>query len=93
MSYRKLTIDGKEYEYTIGRTHTKIKGLGAFTNEEIGVRYVTDGIDAEKQLANPELKLGKLKVKPSHVIGKIIGEEFTKVQIVPDDDYGDDYLY
>lgn len=35
MSYRKITVKGREYEYTIGRTHTKIKGVGVFPNEDI----------------------------------------------------------
>lgn len=29
MSYRKIIVEGKEYEYVIGNTHVKIKGLGA----------------------------------------------------------------
>lgn len=36
MSYRKIEVKGKTYEYTVGRTHTKIKGIGAFLNQEIG---------------------------------------------------------
>jgi hypothetical protein len=36
MSYRKITVDGKVYEYTVGRTHTKIKGVGVFENINIG---------------------------------------------------------
>lgn len=38
MGYRKITVDGKEYEYVIGKTHTKVKGIKTvFLNEEIGV--------------------------------------------------------
>lgn len=36
MAYRKLTVDGKEYEYVVGKTHVKIKGVGVFLKEEIG---------------------------------------------------------
>lgn len=36
MSYRKITVDGKEYEYTIGRTHVKVKGVGVWPKEEVG---------------------------------------------------------
>ena len=36
MSYRKITVDGKVYEYTIGKTHTKIKGIGVWKNEDVG---------------------------------------------------------
>ncbi len=36
MSYRKITVDDKQYEYVIGKTHTKIKGLGLYPNIELG---------------------------------------------------------
>jgi hypothetical protein len=55
MSYRKISVNGKVYEYSIGRTHTKIKGLGAFKNEEVGqvqtyVMYndITDEFETHK---------------------------------------------
>ena len=36
MSYRKITVDGKVYEYTVGDTHLKVKGVGVFPKEEFG---------------------------------------------------------
>lgn len=36
MSYRKLNVNGQTFEYSVGRTHTKIRHVGAFKNEEIG---------------------------------------------------------
>jgi hypothetical protein len=36
MSYRKLDVDGQVFEYSVGRTHTKIRGVGAFQNEKVG---------------------------------------------------------
>lgn len=36
MSYRKITVDNKQYEYTVGKTYTKIKGVGVFHNSDIG---------------------------------------------------------
>lgn len=36
MSYRKLEVDGKLYQYSIGKTHTKIRHVGAWKNEEVG---------------------------------------------------------
>jgi len=41
MSYRKITVNGKSYEYVIGKTNTKIKGIGIFVNEKIaeGIAY------------------------------------------------------
>ena len=40
MSYRKITVDDKVYEYVVGKTHTKIKGLEAVRKIDIG--YVID---------------------------------------------------
>jgi hypothetical protein len=37
MSYRKIIVDGNEYEYTVGKTHIKIKGMGVFPKEEHGI--------------------------------------------------------
>jgi len=39
MSYRKLEVDGNVFEYSIGKTHTKIRGVGAYKNEEVGKEY------------------------------------------------------
>jgi hypothetical protein len=36
MSYRKLEVDGQVFEYSIGKTHTKIRGIGAYCNREVG---------------------------------------------------------
>ncbi len=36
MSYRKLEVDGQVFEYSIGKTHTKIRHVGAFKNEDVG---------------------------------------------------------
>ena len=36
MSYRKIEVDGNLYEYSIGKTHTKIRHVGAFDNREVG---------------------------------------------------------
>jgi len=36
MGYRNINVNGQDYQYIIGRTHTKIKGLGAYRNEDVG---------------------------------------------------------
>lgn len=36
MSYRKIEVEGQVFEYSIGRTHTKIRHVGAFENQEVG---------------------------------------------------------
>lgn len=38
MSYRKLEVNGQVFEYSIGKTHTKIRHVGAYPNGEVGVR-------------------------------------------------------
>lgn len=77
MSYRKLEIDGNVFEYSIGKTHTKIRGVGAYKNEDVGqmqtaVWYndLTDEFDVEQtgvQVRPSDLasfiKRNQLKVK------------------------------
>lgn len=41
MSYRKITVDNQEYEYTVGKEYTKVKGLGIYKNSEIGDSVAT----------------------------------------------------
>lgn len=36
MSYRKIEVDGQVFEYSIGKTHTKIRGVGAYLNTRVG---------------------------------------------------------
>lgn len=54
MSYRKIEVDGQVFEYSIGKTHTKIRHVGAFKNEHVGkeqtaVLYndITDEVEIE----------------------------------------------
>lgn len=44
MSYRNLTVDGRVYQYSIGKSFTHIRGVGAFRHQDIGdpVRGMTD---------------------------------------------------
>ena len=35
MSYRKIEVNGNVFEYSIGKTHTKIRGVGAYPNAKI----------------------------------------------------------
>lgn len=46
MSYRKLEVDGNVFEYSIGKTHTKIRGVGAYENGEIGAYHSNYGPDS-----------------------------------------------
>ena len=70
MSYRKIEVDGNVFEYSIGRTHTKIRGVGAYPNGEVGVRvqrYWAGELVNTVQVRPSDLadfiKLNKLKVK------------------------------
>ena len=36
MAYRNITVDGNKYQYTIGKSATKIKGVGVVFNNVIG---------------------------------------------------------
>jgi hypothetical protein len=36
MAYRTINVDGTEYEYTVGRTHLKVKGVGVAAIGEVG---------------------------------------------------------
>lgn len=35
MTYRKLELDGTRYEYVVGRTHVKVKGVGVWPKAEL----------------------------------------------------------
>jgi hypothetical protein len=65
MSYRKITVDGTEYEYTIGKTHVKVKGVGVGTNESVGENIPVPYGDAHYETTET------LAVKPSHVVAFI----------------------
>lgn len=50
MSYRKLEVDGKIYQYSIGKTHTKIRHVGAWKNEEVGaLRFIENPRTGEQK--------------------------------------------
>jgi hypothetical protein len=46
MSYRNIEVNGETYQFTVGKTHTKIRGFCAVLNENIGTKVevpYTDG--------------------------------------------------
>ncbi len=53
MSYRKITVEGTEYEYTIGSAMVKVKGLDAVPREEVGEVVWID--DVEKVMITPKM--------------------------------------
>ena len=46
MSYRKITVKGIDYLYTIGRAFVKLRGIGVFTKEEVQALAGTYGYSA-----------------------------------------------
>lgn len=77
MSYRKITVDGKEYEYTVGRSHVKIKGVGVWPKEEVGdnVAKNCECCGEPLDILYSEEKLTELdypvRVRPSNIAEKI----------------------
>lgn len=53
MSYRKITVDDKEYEYVIGSAMVKVKGFEAVPREQVGQTVWID--DVEKIMITPAL--------------------------------------
>ena len=36
MSYRKLEVNGTTFEYSVGKSHVKIRHVGAYPKEKVG---------------------------------------------------------
>lgn len=45
MAYRTVHVDGEEYEYTVGRTHLKVKGVGVVTKQDLAASIQDPGAD------------------------------------------------
>jgi hypothetical protein len=58
MSYRKIEVLNTIYEYTIGRSYTKIRGIGAFRNDTVGEKVFIDcGCNSGKDCNSGEYKI------------------------------------
>jgi len=88
MSYRKITVNDKQYEYVIGKTHTKIKGKGLFKNSEVGVplkRRVGDEVK-ESFVVTPAIVADLIAGKPIRPMHKCYhGTVTSKTMINPYD--------
>ena len=77
MSYRKITVNQQQHEYVIGKTHTKIKGIGVFQNDLIGERiaipeYCECCNEPMSQLHSDWEDTDKLAVTPKHISQAIV---------------------
>ena len=64
MGYRKITVDGVEYQYVIGRTHVKVHGMQAVPKEQVGELQPVYCRCCQMQLRPDDLAL---RVEPHHV--------------------------
>lgn len=53
MSYRNINVDGATYKFVIGKTYTKVVGVGSILNSELGIplgnnRYFTQPRDVRR---------------------------------------------
>lgn len=39
MSYRKINVNGKTYEFKVGSKHFNIRGIGTFLNSDYGEEF------------------------------------------------------
>ncbi len=68
MSYRKIEVDGIGYEYTVGRTHVKVKGLGVALTEDVGRKVdVVNYCDCHPSCDVVESETKKIAVQPADV--------------------------
>ena len=64
MGYRKIIVNDKQYEYTIGREFVKIKGMGVFPHKEIGQPDPLAKASADKWVVTPGMIADKIAGKP-----------------------------
>ena len=58
MSYRNIIVDGKRYQYIVGDIFVKIRGVGAWPKQEVGIEIDRDGENDG---------VGTVEVYPSHI--------------------------
>lgn len=63
MSYRKIEVNGQEYEYSVGKSYVKIRYVGAFNKHDVG--YVIDDYEVRVRPGDiaDYITRNKLKVK------------------------------
>lgn len=77
MSYRKLEVNGQVFEYSIGKTHTKIRGVGAYKNEDIGSIQMSSYCSCGSHSGNCDFNARMtLQVRPSDLASFIKQNNF-----------------
>lgn len=69
MSYRKIQVEGKTYQYVIGGSNIHIKGVGDFPTKDHGNPVAYPGYDGK-----PVLRQGMFVATPKTVRALILGE-------------------
>lgn len=50
MSYRKITVDNIGYEYVIGTSHVKVKGVGVWPKDSFATAFHLSDLFDEQQI-------------------------------------------
>ena len=82
MAYRKIEVDGKQYEYVVGKTHVKVKGVGVFVKETTFPKYEVEQFcdccgEPLKALYSTHEYPQHTQVRPS-VLADVIRKSLTK---------------
>lgn len=73
MAYRKIEVNGVTYEYTIGRTHVKVRGVGTALKEDIGRSTVITGYDDNDDPVEHRIDPNRIAILPGDVARWIKG--------------------
>jgi hypothetical protein len=65
MSYRKIEVDGQIFEYSVGKSHTKIRGIGSYFNAEVGYVISDEEVRVRPSDVAAFVKKNDLRVKSS----------------------------
>lgn len=89
MSYRKIEVNGNTYEYVIGKTVIKIKGLGIFPISEYGNRigYPSkkgDGYEFQQARRSHNANDLAFNVTPKIIAGIITGKKVEPIDLMVD---------
>lgn len=91
MSYRKIEVNGNTYEYVIGKTVIKIKGLGIFPISEYGngigfpsLNKKGDGYEFRQTLRSHKSNDLAFNVTPKIIAGIITGKKVEPIDLMVD---------